>query len=200
MKNQKPRSFSRSSTRARNSRKSCSGRTSAFAIACSRSENEAASRPLRRSPAAARADRPPHRREPPHPAALPRGRGREQGLRQPLHRDRRAEQQPGQPLRGQLPAPLHARLPRSHPDRPGDHHQPDRRGVVRHPPARREDERAEDHRLEGEDADARHRHDLHAPRRRRPGHGGQDRRELLHQPGRRRRRHHASTSRWPPCR
>src|ERR1044071_4298208 len=47
--------------------------------------------------------------------------------------DRGAEQQPGQSLRGQLPAPLHARLQGSHPDRAGDRHQSHRRRGLRHP-------------------------------------------------------------------
>ena len=70
---------------------------------------------------------------------LPEGRGGEQGVRRPLHRDRGAEQQPGQPLRGLLPAPLHARLQGGRPHRPGDRHQPDRRGGVPHLDGQRED-------------------------------------------------------------
>ena len=71
--------------------------------------------------------------------ALPEGRGGEQGVRRPLHRDRGAEQQPRQPLRGLLPAPLHARLQGGRPHRPGDRHQPDRRRGLPHLHGQRED-------------------------------------------------------------
>src|ERR1044071_6815134 len=101
--------------------------------------------------------------------------------------DRGAEQQPGQSLRGQLPAPLHARLQGSHPDRAGDRHQSHRRRGLRHPAARREDERPARHRLRRRRCRGRHRKPLGPPRRGHSRRRGQDRRELLHQSGRRRR-------------
>ena len=137
------RNSSRCSPRPRSSPRSSSRRTSACA------SRSLAWRP-RRAPAAgderrARARRP-RARAGGAPGrdggALPEGRGGEQGVRRPLHRDRGAEQQPGQPLRGLLPAPLHARLQGGRPHRPGDRHQPDRRRGLPHLHGQREDRAA----------------------------------------------------------
>ena len=75
---------------------------------------------------AARGERAPREGAGPAPGPAREHAGREPALLLALHRDRAAELEPRQPLRGELPPPRHPRPQGSDRHHPGDHRQPDR--------------------------------------------------------------------------